>query len=249
MHAPWQSFREELRASLRSKRHVLPFRRLRASLPSELTTPDHVIRFLDTRDGDEQARARVLRLLVDRVQAREADAETAFAMLALGRWRDLDAIYERWRRGFRRDPTEVVSRIREGFTRAVLAMDTTRSSNPEASLRLSTQRPLVEWWARVKRERDAERPEWVPGPEAEVQATPDLSPAGLPRSMSSAARMAFLQGIARQAAGEDAEIVFAVDLCEEEMRDVAARLGITVEAAKKRYQRAKARIAKAFREM
>ncbi len=248
MHAPWQSFREGLRVTLRSRHNLIQFDRLRARLPGDLDTPDRVIAFLAGREGDGRDRADVLRLLIDRVQAGGPDAGMAFALLALGRWRDLDVTYEHWRQAFRGDPEEIVARIRVGFANAVLAMDTARSSNPEASLRLSTKRPLRAWWKRLKRERDTERPEWVPGTEGDVPPTQDASPAGLPWAMSPAARMAFLQEIARQAAGDDAEIVFAVDLCDEDLHDVAARLGAGYESVRKRYQRAKTRIAKAFRE-
>lgn len=247
MHAPWQSFREGLRVTLRSRHNLIQFNRLQALLPGDLDTPDRVIAFLAGREGDGRDRADVLRLLIDRVQAAGPDAGTAFALLALGRWRDLDVTYEFWRQAFRGDPEEIVARIRVAFANAVLAMDTARSSNPEASLRLSTKRPLRAWWKRLKRERGAERPEWIPGPDDE-QSVQDASPAGLPRAMSPAARMAFLQEIARQAAGDDAEIVFAVDLCDEDLHDVAVRLGAGYESVRKRYQRAKTRIANAFRE-
>ncbi len=248
MHAPWQSFREGLRVSLRSQRNLLQFDRLRASLPGDLDTPDAVVRFLATRDGDAEARAHVLRLLVGRVQAGKADRDLAFAMLALGRWRDLDAIYEGWRRVFRGDPEEVVSRIRAGFTEAVLRTHLDRATNPEASLRLSTKRPFRMWWKGVKKERDAERPDWVSGPEGDAQPARDASPAGLPQSMSPAARLAFLHELARQAAGDDAEIVFAVDVCDEDLSDVAARLQASYAAVRQRYYRAKSRIAKVFQE-
>ena len=247
MHAPWQSFREGLRASLRSQRNLLQFERLRASLPGDLDTPDAVVRFLATRDGDD--RGPVLRLLAARVQARQADADLAFAILALGRWRDLDMIYGRWRHVFRGDPEEIVSRIRAGFTTAVLGMRLGRSSNLVAGLSISTERPLRKWWKAIKRERNAEYPEWVPKSDGDVEPTPDTSPAGLPQSMSPAARLAILHQIARQAAGDDADIVFAVDVCDEDLHDVATRLDIGYDAARKRYQRAKTRIAKAFQEI
>jgi RNA polymerase sigma-70 factor (ECF subfamily) len=232
----WLLFREELRKCLRYQHNLKQFERLKDSLPSKLICPEEVVAFLTVRDGKKAERDSVLRLLITRVQAGKADAEIAFAMLTLGRWRDLDLIYNRWRRAFRGDPTEVVSMIHVGFTTAVMRMNLTHSQNIEASLSLSTERPLHEWWADIKKERN----------HCDTPTSEQTSAFGFPNGMSSQGRFEILHHIARTAAGDEVEIVYAVDLVGKDLHEIAAELGISYDASKKRYQRAKERIKKAF---
>lgn len=249
MDAPWPSFRSELRFCIRRKSNLHRFLGLRQRLPKFLETPEDVVEFLATRNGDREARARVLRVLMLVVRAGQPDADLAMAMLALGRWRDLDLIHERWRRAFVGDPDEVVSMIRTAFAWTVHMMDLERSFNPEASLSLSTERSLKNWWAKERRRREITTDATgetgrLPDPDSVEHGTPS----GFPAATSVLSRMEALDGIARQAAGEDVEIVYAVDLLGYDLGEVAARLSISREASKKRYQRAKTRVARALRE-
>lgn len=249
MHAPWQSFREELRSLHRSKRNLVRFQRLRRRFTEIPTTPEEVVEFLSARDGDREARARMLRVLIRVVHDRGPDADLAMAMLFLGRWRDLDLIHGRWRRAFNGDPEELVSMIRTAFTSTVLSMDLERSRNPEASLSLSTERTLKEWWAKERRRREAtsdgtDETERLPDPDSVERGTAS----GLPAAMTAWSRLEALDRIARRAVGGDVEIVYAVDLVGHDLGEVATQMGISREAAKKRYQRAKARIARALLE-
>ena len=248
MRSPWQSWRQQLRAVFLSGRHLTHFDRLRTALPDNLTCPDKVVQFLAARDDDRDGRGRVLAVLVARVQAGRADADMAIAILAQGRWRDLNLIYERWRGTFSSDLDELVSRIRVAFTQAILATDLARSHNLAASLSLSTERPLREWWGRAKKERRAVATGGADPDHHEEDDSGESSVFGFPIGMSLNARREVLLRLARQAAGGDADIVFAVDYCDEDLRDVAARLGITYAAAKKRVQRARPLIAKRYRE-
>lgn len=248
MRAPWQSFRETLRSALRSRRNLVRFQRVRHLLPEPLASPEDVVGFLASREGDRVARDRLLRALISMARGGGAEADLGLAMVTLGRWRDLDLIHRRWQRAFPGDPDEVVSMIRAAFTTTILRMDLDRSRNPEASLSLSTERALKEWWSGERRRRQTMASSWdettgLPDPESAGRGTA----AGFPSATSLRSRLEALDRVAREAAGPDVDVVYAVDLLGHDLPEVAASLGIGREAAKKRYQRAKARMAQALR--
>lgn len=247
MCTSWSEFRDDLRFILHTKRNIKRFNNLQRSLPGSFLGPEGVVAFLSSGDNAAEDRDAVLRALVSRVQNGGSDSNLAFAILALGRWQDLDQIFRRRFKRFPHDVDELVSLVRVGLTTAVLRADLLKTKNVAVNLSLSTERLVSESFSKAWKAN-----QMVVHPEYGVDFIKDRgesreSAFGFPTAMSPDKRFAILQGLAHEAAGKNADLVVAVDVVGETLVDVAEELGISYEAAKKRRQYAIEKIEESLR--
>ena len=246
MCTSWSEFRDDLCFILRTGHSIRQFKNLRRLLSGSFSGPEDVVAFLLSRETSGDERDALLRALVSRVQSHASDADIAFAILALGRWQDLDQIFRRRFKRFPHDVEELVSLIRVGLTTAVLRADLSKTRNVAVNLSLSTERLVSESSSKAWRTNQV-----MTHPEHGVESIADggyvgESSFGLPIAMSEETRSAHVYGLAREAAGDDVDLIIAVDVVGEDLADVAAESGISYALARKRYWRAKGKIKKAF---
>jgi DNA-directed RNA polymerase specialized sigma24 family protein len=247
MRALWRSLHDDLMRSVETISFKRNFDIVRQSSPSMQRFADHyaLLDYLHTSAGDLDDKDRTLALLVDHARGLGPHSETATTLLWLALWPGLDAISRRLSRYFPRRPEELMSEISDRFLVTIRRFDGARVRRVAATILRNTERlirhDLRDGWQRSERTdplpddeavrldlaRQRDRPETVFGvpPGADV----DTAAATLCRTLASLI-------------GADAEIVIAVAVFGELQNEAAARLAISPEAARKRYQRAVARL-------
>lgn len=185
--------------------------------------------YLIERACDLDARDAVLAALVSAARAEETRA-LATALLWLALWPGLCGVYRRRSRwGDHAD--EVVSVIGYAFTALVAEMDLARVHRVAATLVRSTERDVVA----------ALRPRVSEVPFLEVHADGLEAPRFVLEHELRLAHRWLLRAV-----GPDADLVFAVAVLDESQGEAAARVGTTAVAARKRYQRAIARVRETY---
>lgn len=244
MRTCWEALHASLERSLETlevhKQFEEARRQHRELLPFD--TPAALIDELTSAGGDLDAKDRVLARLVE--MAHEGGGPMVTALLWLGLWPGLDAIYRRSLRYHLDDPGELVSELWDSFWLVVGRADLGRIRRVAATLVKNTDRTLRD--GRV-RERDRQ----ALGDELSDDAVADagepalergISALGLPPGLPPEVEAARLRDLVAEVVGDDAELVIGAAIYGESQRELADRLGITHEAARKRYQRAVRRL-------
>lgn len=255
MRASWEALHASLVRSVRTLHAHQTFVALKRADPTlaAFRDPPAVAAFLAAGGGDLDAKDALLAALVRHAQARP-HAPLSMALLWLGLWPGLDALYRRRLRHFAFDASELVSEVAHAFTTLVGRLDTTSVTRVAATLVRSTERDLMvarkASWAEEARARTA-LPNASPTFEgiAELEAaavarwtSPDDSVLDRPIGDTDTDDFAALRAWLVRVVGADAELVLAVLVLEETQREAGARLGLSNEAARKRFQRALARL-------
>ncbi|MBI5531794.1 MAG: sigma-70 family RNA polymerase sigma factor [Deltaproteobacteria bacterium] len=258
MRANWEALHQSLAVSIRTLQADQAFTRAKTRHDPlrAFPEPGALVSFLTTKQGDLDAKDRILAALVTMVQRRE-DRALASALLWLGLWPGLDAAYRRRIKHFASRPEELVSEIADVFAGHVERLNFETVSRVAATLVRSTERDVMERrrkvWAESARIReDKAEPrvfdDFVQGTEIgnmpvdhwtapQTESRLGLSP-GLGVDQAVAALRAWLEPIV----GEDAELLVAVLVLEETQREAGERLGLSHDAARKRFQRALERV-------
>src|SRR5690606_14268341 len=84
--------------------------------------PFEVVEYLASKGGDLDEKDRILGLLVTLVQRGEQH-ELASALLWLGLWPGLDAVFRRRRRNFKGQPEELIAEMGDVFTSIIGRLD------------------------------------------------------------------------------------------------------------------------------
>jgi RNA polymerase sigma-70 factor (ECF subfamily) len=188
-----------------------------------------LLAYLVEGTGDLDERDRVLGALV--AQARRAHTrELATALLWLALWPGLCGVYRR-RLRWRACADESVSAIAYEFTSLVAELDVARVRRVAATLVRSTERAVV---AALR----------APSEEVPLGAslleTLNVSPCVLEHELRVARQ--WLERLL----GTDADLVLAVAVLDEPHGEAAERIGISAVSARKRYQRALARMRETY---
>ena len=167
----------------------------------------------------------VLRALVIEAQRSGPECETAELVLLLSLWPGLDAVQRRLLRYYRHDPDALAADIAGGIATGIARLDLDRVTWIAATLIRNLERDLRRGLVRDCRHRgyDEIDENHVAGYDGALEAR--LAIHDLERLI-----------------GADASVVAAVVLDGESQADVAARLGITTAALRKRHQRALRRL-------
>jgi RNA polymerase sigma-70 factor (ECF subfamily) len=220
--------------------------RERCTAVASFKQPAALADFLTRRGSSLGERDRVLRCLVE--EARKGSARRiALALLLLGLWPGLDSIFRKRSPLFRPLAQDIELEIIDQFTAQVQRINLPRVACLAATLVLNTEREVVD--ARL-RERALAASSSAVAPDAiAAPAEEDPSPAslfGLPCDQSDAEDVAALRGWLLRAVGRDADLVVDAVIHGRSRLELAASLGISHAAARKRLERALARARDAF---
>jgi len=249
MRSRWEELHAGLLRSIVGRKSVGSLQELqrRSAALAPFAEPLAVVDFLVSRASGLAGRDRVLRCLVE--EARGSSARPiALALLLLGLWPALDSIFRKRRHLFQAQAHDIEMEIVDRFVAQVLRIDLGRVSCLAATLVRNTEREVVD--ARV-RERtraakcEAVRPDAVAAPPPEDEpAAP--SPFGCTVGQSETERLAALRRWLLAAVGPDADLIVEAIIHEKRRLDLAASLGISHAAARKRIERALDRARHAF---
>ena len=179
--------------------------------------------------GDADGRNAVLTALARETTRASPLTEAAVTLLILALWPGLDAVHGRLVRHFRREPDRLAAEIIARVTIGARRLDLTRVSRIAATLVRNVERDLRR---QIRRDRRlAARDQGPAADPPDPRARPDQGHgADLLRS-----RLVRL-------IGDDADLVIAVAVEGDSQAEAALRLGISHDAARKRYQRAVKRL-------
>lgn len=193
--------------------------------------------YLHGLDGDQDAKNVVLRSLAIEAQAEGNGAEVAQVILILALWPGLDAAHGRLLRFFRHDPdrlaAELVGRLSAGIARQDLSRVTRIAATLLRNVERDIRRMLKTEFNRAEDELhddllDPEAPAWC-------QHNGNIEPS-----------IERLTAQLRDLIGDDAVLVIAVTVLGLSQREAALTLGMTHDVARKRFQRAMARLEQVF---
>lgn len=256
MRASWEALHAGLDRSLRTLQADQAFQQAKQQHPAlaGFDEPKKLVAHLTSKLGDLDEKDRILGTLVTLVQRREHH-ELAIALLWLGLWPGLDAIYRRRLRRFSGELDELVADLASAFTELVERLDLDAVHRVAATLVRSTERDVMEHckraWADDAHELNGEPNEPLRDLEGDIFSASWFDKASLQRWAASgnvvpglsfdeglAVLRAWLQPIVR----EDAELLLAVLVLDETQREAGERLGLSHDAARKRFQRALGRL-------
>ncbi len=253
MRTTWEALHRSLVRSTESLNAHRIFEEIKESKPdlARFDAPTSLLDLLHGEDGDLDEKDLVLRALVELAQGRGEAADLARDLLWLGLWPGLDAIYRRHLRHFRDRPEELVSEVGARFTDAVARVDLGRIRRVAATLVRNTEREVRAgekraWDAAARRSELPEGDELADGDHLSHARLPrrptGVSDLGLPPGMDPEDQLAAIRAFVAEVVGDDADLVIGAAVYGVSQRELAERLGLTHEAARKRFQRALARL-------
>jgi len=244
MRSRWEVLHGELIRSLESRLAIRRFGDLQRCSPALAGIERAVDVVRSVADEEElDGRDRLLRPLAHAAGDRRL-RPLAQTILMLCLWPGLDALFRR-RLVLFRDPDHLATEIVDSFTIALHRIDLGRVACLTATLIRNTERELLEARAR-ERSRGRTTPE---GPEQlEGLAAPPAcaSPFGLPDDITTGATLAGLRAWLERSVGADADLILQAAVFERSRNEIAAALGITCAATRKRLERALMRARHAF---
>jgi len=243
MRASWEALHAGLARSVRLLQALDSFTTLKQQhgALARFDDPVSLIEYLASKHGDLDEKDAIVGLLATLVQEGE-HRELAAPLVWLGLWPGPDAIHRRRTRHFLAAPDDLVSEIADAFTHEIAALDLTRVTRVAATLVRSTERRVLEGRDREWTETNTVQPR------GDIWALDEPPPAcrvsrlGLPLTVDVTEDLAHLHAWLASVVGEDAELLLAVLVLEETQREAGERLGLSHDVARKRFQRAFARI-------
>ena len=222
-----------------------------------------LLAYLTVAGGDLDEKDEIYVALIDAALARGADGDLAVALIWLGLWPGLDAVYRRRLRDFIKKPEELVSEIGTRVIAFVHGANLGRINRLAATLILNVERDVFEGlkrrWAdearraELPREDDDDQDNDDTGDRREARASPVLrtrgeSELGQPPRLDPDEDVRALRDFLAEIVGDDADLVIGAAVYGESQREVGERLGLSHDAARKRFQRAMDRIRAHFAE-
>jgi DNA-directed RNA polymerase specialized sigma24 family protein len=247
MCALWRSLHDDLMRSIDTISFKKKFDAARQSSPPLQRFADHyaLLDYLHTHVGDLDAKDRLIASMVAEAQRSGPSAEAATVLLWLALWPGLDAVYRRLFRYFRKAPDELVSEISDRFTAVIHRFEGSRIRRVAATILRNTERlirqELHSEWQRAGRTDPASDQEMARLAFARQHCRPETV-FGFPPGTEGETATAMLCAVLVPLIGADAELVIAVAVLGEPQNEAAARLAVSPGAARKRYQRAVARL-------
>lgn len=260
MRARWEALHAALDRSVRSLQAEQAFQQARQHPAlARFDQPFEVVEYLASKGGDLDEKDRLLGVLVTLVQRREHH-ELVSGLLWLGLWPGLDAVYRRRQRNFRGQPEELIAELADVFTSIIERLDLEVVHRVAATLVRSTARDLIDRRRRVWADADriVYRDTFEPVRDqddriivashldrlarAEWEASQAEAPLGLTQGLSFEDDVAELRVWLTEIIGVDAELLLAVLVLDETQREAGERLGLSHDAARKRFQRALGRL-------
>ena len=259
MRVTWEALKESLGRSVEalSSRALFQEMRARRRALRRFADAGALLAYLTVAGGDLDEKDEIYVALIEAARARGADADLALALVWLGLWPGLDAIYRRRLRDFIKKPEELVSEIGARFIAFVQGADLGRINRVAATLVLNVERDVFEGlkrkWADearrtdLPREDDDEEDDEDTGDRRDARTSPLLrtrgvSELGQPPRFDIDEDVRALRELLVGIVGDDADLVIGAAIYGESQREVGERLGLSHDAARKRFQRAMERI-------
>jgi DNA-directed RNA polymerase specialized sigma24 family protein len=271
MRARWEGLHAALVDSVTTLEMAQQFDHARRAAPElePFATVTSLLAFLESRSSSHEDTNVLYRTMVHAVQARTAWAPLATSMLWCGLWPGLDAVSRRQRRYFVDEPEELSSLIGVVFTTQVAQLDLQHVRRVAATLTRSTEREVARargrqraLWAYAEPPRvepPDDRPlDCYPNGQVPVAVeqlpvledppdTPDTprtshSVLGILQGLSTESQVAAIYRWLYRAVGDDAGLFLAVAVFGENPEDLAAQLGLSHAALRKRIQRIRTRL-------
>ena len=232
MSIAWHEIRDHLMRSssnLHFQRSFDVVRRANAAL-APFRDPAALLDGLHRSPGDPDRKNLILSALIEAAQGDGPASDCALTLLLLALWPGLDAIRRRsiWRRIGTAD--EIASDLLARTTEAVRGLDLGRVNWIAATVLRNVERDMIRAC-----QRDQAREHLTSG--ADPEEVVDSGGSGM-----GAAGYARLNGAVRKLLGDDALLVIRVVIEGYSQAEVAAQMGLTEAAARKRYQRAMRRL-------
>jgi RNA polymerase sigma-70 factor (ECF subfamily) len=254
MCSEWEALHEGLVRSIATKEGERRFEALKRWAPAvaRFDGARALIDYLAHAGGDLDEKDRIILELALAGRAGSA-ARLAMALLLLGLWPGLDAVFAHRVRFCRKQPDELAAEIVARFTNQVRRLDPARVRRVAATLVRSTQRDVVRARMRDLRRRrglsavpvdvaeELTVATWAPDDvQSAKDAAADLCPtvAGGCDDREIAALRSWLVGLV----GPDANLVVDAVLLNRRRRQIGVEQGIDERAARKRIQRALERL-------
>ena len=244
MRARWTALHESLVRSITTLKADQQFKTANkmGTALAPFTAADALVAHLTAKDGDRDEKDQIYRALVRAIQSRSEWADLATALLWLGLWPGLDAIYNHRLRDFVGHPDELVTEVSFIFTTTVGRIDLAGVNRLAATLIWNVERDirdaLKRRWAHEARVVDVDDPT-ATGPDPHLQTEPSIDDRELPVDANDLpAVRAWLADIVHG----DADLVIGAALYGFDLHELGDELGIGHEAARKRFQRAIKRI-------
>jgi hypothetical protein len=247
----WEDVQTGLKRSIGTAESVRAFEALRARWPelASFADPAAVAAFLPDKQNGLAPRDRVLRALVAEANGGTA-RRIALALVILGQWPGLDSIFRKRRPLFRTAAEDLALEIVDHFIAQVQRIDLARVSCLAATLVMNTERQIMN--ARVREHARAARRAAVALDAIAAPAADDdehgaaASAFGLPPDQSDAEDVVALRRWLLSAVGPDADLVVDAVIHHRSRLELAASLGISHAAARKRLERALGRARQAL---
>jgi RNA polymerase sigma-70 factor (ECF subfamily) len=248
MRAHWEALHESLAHAVRTLEAAKKFtgsRRKKRAL-ARFADAISLLEYLNSKSGDLDEKDAIYAALIELVQGRGEEADVAMALAWLGLWPALDAIFRRRLRHFRDVPEELVSEIASCFTSQMQRADLSRIARVAATLTRNTERDVREGrraaWDEAARRADLPEDHEL----ADPAPPPELSELGLPSDLTPEEEVAAIRALLVPIVGDDADLVIGAAIYGDSQHELADQLGITHEAARKRFQRALGRLRARF---
>ncbi len=251
MRARWEGLRQSFVRFLSTLKADVQFHHIRGNHAnlSAFSGSDALVAFLTTDVDEAENLSRVLdrkdriyRNLVHLVQAKGVQVELATAILWLGLWPGLDAVFRHRQGDFAGMVDELVTEISFVFSDTVARIDLAGVNRVAATLVRNVERDVRERlkrrWSDNAQAVDVEDPV-VCSTEPCLLLLPSVAERALPVDTGD---VVAVRDWLSQVCGTDAELVVGVALFGFDLHEMADYLGIGHEAARKRYQRAVVRI-------
>ena len=262
MRSQWEALQQSLVRSVGTLGAESLFQKMKEDQPHLRRFPDagNLLAYFNHVGGDLDEKDAIYAALVAAVQAGGEDAELAAALVWLGLWPALDRIYRRRLKHYldTREPEALVSEIGAKFSAVLHKADLSQINRVAATLVRNTERDVLgelkRGWVEGKLRADLPREEDDDPDEDEAagdfqraQGSPLLrtrgvSRLGQPFLFNPDDEIEALREMLADIVGEDADLVIGATLYGFTQREIGERLGLSHEAARKRYQRAMAQL-------
>lgn len=234
MRASWEALKRSLQRSVDLASTKFDDMKRQQTRLRPFADASALLAHLNDAGGDLDGKDAIYANLVSTLQARGGDAEFATALVWLGLWPGLDRIYRRRLREFAAEPEALVSEVSARFMDVVHKADLGKIHRVAATLVLNVDRDV----------RDALKRRWLEdGLRADM---PEDDAADEHARLEPDEDIHALRARLVEVVGDDADLVIGCLVYGESQREMAERLGLSHDAARKRLQRATAKIRQRF---
>lgn len=246
----WEALYRSLMRQIDTKTSHIRFIEQRKRHPEleSFERPISLIDYLNSKNDEAERKDRIYRVLIEEVQSNADGRELATALLWLGFWPGLRAIYSRWLRRFP-DNNALFSEISTQFTTLIHRLDTNRVNRIAATVVRNVERDVRNEKKRSWKRQALNCP--LPNDNALIQPYSsgkpwDLSDLGIVAETTEEEQIESLRKRLSEVIGADTELIIGRVIYEQTHRELGERLGMSDTVVRQRVWRALKRIQNEF---